>query len=153
MKKRIIILHPPHRNELNEKNQQEVVGKADEDFGSYAKYIKVNGYHFTDELAEHASKMLYDKMPLQYITKQQISDLIETSKINMHRRVTLGDMIYAINNAHSLFYPDLLKDVKSCLVHAAKVVNSMNGYEGVIFRQWLADTVGKGEEINWDNYI
>lgn len=80
----------------------------------YVEYVKKHGYHFTEKLAEHVSKMLYNKIPqLQYIPESQISDLIETHKINLNKKATLGDMIYATNVAYSTFYPDLLKDMKA----------------------------------------
>lgn len=120
----------------------------------YVEYVKKHGYHFTEKLAEHVSKMLYNKIPqLQYIPESQISDLIETHKINLNKKATLGDMIYATNVAYSTFYPDLLKDMKACLIHAHKMVNSVNGYDGAIFCRWTADAIGKAIKIDWEKFI
>lgn len=90
---------------------------------------------------------------LEYIPESQISDLIETHKINLNKKATLGDMIYATNVAYSTFYPDLLKDMKACLIHAHKMVNSVNGYDGAIFCRWTADAIGKAIKIDWEKFI
>lgn len=103
---------------------------------------------------ENVGKMLYNKIPqLQYIPESQISDLIETHKINLNKKATLGDMIYATNFAYSTFYPDLLKDMKACLIHAHKMVNSVNGYDGAVFCRWTADAIGKAIKIDWEKFI
>lgn len=120
----------------------------------YAEYVKKHGYHFTEKLAEHVSKMLYNNVPqLQYIPVNQISDLIESQKINVSKKATLGDIIYAANFAYSNLYPDLLKDMKSCVIHANKMVNSPNGYDGMIFCRWTADAIGKSIKIDWEKFI
>lgn len=79
--------------------------------------------------------------------------MIETHKINLNKKATLGDMIYATNVAYSTFYPDLLKDMKACLIHAHKMVNSVNGYDGAIFCRWTADAIGKAIKIDWEKFI
>lgn len=120
----------------------------------YVEYVKKHGYHFTEKLAEHVSKMLYNNVPqLQYIPVNQISDLIESQKINVSKKATLGDIIYAANFAYSNLYPDLLKDMKSCVIHANKMVNSPNGYDGMIFCRWTADAIGKSIKIDWEKFI
>lgn len=120
----------------------------------YIEYVKKNGYHFNEKLAEHVSKMLYNKVSqLQYISENQIKELIENQKISLNKRVTMGDIIYIVNFAHSTFYPDLLKDIKSCLIYANKILNSANGYEGDIFCRWTADAIGKAIKIDWEKVI
>lgn len=57
------------------------------------------------------------------------------------------------NVAYSTFYPDLLKDMKACLIHAHKMVNSVNGYDGAIFCRWTADAIGKAIKIDWEKFI
>lgn len=74
-------------------------------------------------------------------------------KINLNKKVTLGDMIYVTNVAYSTFYPDLLKDMKACLVHACKTVNSANGYDDAIFCRWTADAICKAIKIDWEKFI
>lgn len=120
----------------------------------YIEYVKKHGYHFTEKLAEYVSKMLYDEKPqLQYIPESQILDLLDTYRIDLNGKATLGDIVYATNFAHSTFYPELLKDMRACLIHACKVVLSANAYDGVIFCRWTADVIGKALKIDWEKFI
>lgn len=120
----------------------------------YVEYVRRHGYHFTERLAEHVSKLLYSKIPqLQCVHENQVCDLMDAHGVSLNKGATLGDMIYATNIAYATFYPDVLKDVKTCFIHANKVVNSVNGYEGVVFCRWTADAIGKAVEIDWDKFI
>lgn len=117
----------------------------------FIEYVKKHGYHFNKKLAEYVSKSLYDNA-LSFISEAQISETAENSKMLIGKKATMGDIIYASNLAHSTF-PELFKDVKSCVVYANKIANSTNAYEGIIFCRWTADIIGKNLKINWEKFI
>lgn len=49
------------------------------------------------------------------------------------------------------FYPELLNE-HQCIKYAAAVANDKDGYTGIQFCRWVADVVGKKENIDWDKF-
>lgn len=49
------------------------------------------------------------------------------------------------------FYPELLNE-HQCIKYAAAVANDKDGYTGIQFCRWVADVIGKKENIDWDKF-
>lgn len=164
--KKLLVFNFHNKSEGDEKREENIVNEIELNLPNskfakklmyseeYNEYIKKNGYHFTEKLAEYASKKLYNNVPyLQYVSKSQISELIESQKITISNKATLGDIIYATNSAYLNMYPEFIKDVKSCIMYANKLVNSKNSYEGIIFCHWNSDIIANNIDIDWHKYI
>lgn len=117
-------------------------------------YVKKHGYHFTDALAEHVSKMMENASGQQHSwTAAQVKKSMEGLGLTIPKNVTLGDVTYLANMYYADLYPDPLKDEASCLRAAYKVANDPDGYEGMIFCRWTADAIGKSIDINWKKFM
>lgn len=120
----------------------------------YSEYVKKHGYHFTDELAEHASSMMENANNQQHTwTVAQVKKTMENLNLEIPNNVTYGDAAYLANMYYADLYPDPLKDEASCIRAAYKVANDPDGYDGMIFCRWIADVIGKAVNINWEKFI
>lgn len=120
----------------------------------YSEYVKRNGYHFTDALAEHVSKMMINANGQSHSwTINQVKKSMESLGLTIPKSVTLGDAAYLANMYYADMYPDPLKDEASCLRAAYKVANDPDGYEGMIFCRWTADAIGKAIKIDWEKFV
>lgn len=63
----------------------------------------------------------------------------------------IEDVTYTANMAYADFYPELLNE-HQCIKYAAAVANDKDGYTGIQFCRWVADVVGKKENIDWDKF-
>lgn len=121
---------------------------------NFAEYVKKHGYHFTDLLSEHASKIMENSNGQQHTwTAQQVKKSMESLGLNIPSNVTLGDVTYLANMYYADFYPDPLKDEASCLRAAYKIANDPDGYEGMVFCRWTSDVIGKALHIDWKKFI
>ena len=112
----------------------------------YSGYAKKHGYHFTDALAEHVSKIMVNANGQQHSwTTSQVKKSMD--------KVTIGDVTYAANMAYADLYPDPLKDEAACLRYAYKIANDPDGYEGMIFCRWTADAIGKAIKLDWEKFV
>lgn len=147
--------HEHHEHEHREyKLPYEQVANALMSAKGYYEYVKKHGYHFTDELAERASKYMVNANGQHHSwTVSQVKKSIESLGFNIPDKVTIGDVTYAANMAYADFYPDLLKDEMSCLKYAYKVANDPDGYDGMIFCRWVADVIGKSIKIDWEEFV
>lgn len=120
----------------------------------YSEYVAKHGYHFTDALAEHVSKMMINAngQPHSWAASQ-VKKSMEGLELDISGKVTTGDVTYAANMAYADFYPDPLKDEIACLKYAHKIANDPDGYEGMIFCRWVADAVNKKIELDWEKFV
>lgn len=120
----------------------------------YSEYVKKHGYHFTDALAEHVSKMMENANGQQHTwTASQVKKSMESLGLSIPDKVTTGDVTYVANMAYADFYPDPLKDEAACLRYAHKVANDPDGYDGMIFCRWTADAIGKAIKLDWEKFV
>lgn len=49
------------------------------------------------------------------------------------------------------FYPELLNE-HQCIKYAVAVANDKDGYTGIQFCRWMADVVGKKENVDWNKF-
>lgn len=99
-----------------------------------SEYVKKYGYHFTDALAEHVSKMMVNASGQTHSwTASQVKKSMESLGLTIPKSVTSGDAAYLANMYYADMYPDPLKDEASCLRAAYKVANDPDGYEGLVF--------------------
>lgn len=120
----------------------------------YKRYIEKHGYHFTDELAEHASKAMKNVSSNPHSwTVQQAKKTMESLGLAIPSTSTHGDITYTANMAYADFYPDPIKDEASCLRYAYKVATDPDGYEGMAFCRWMADVYMKHKEIDWEKFV
>ena len=119
----------------------------------YSKYIEKHGYHFTDALAEHVSKMMINASGQSHSwTASQVKKSMESLGLTIPEKITTGDVTYLANMYYSDFYPGPLKDEASCLRAAYKIAHDPDGYEGMIFCRWTADVIGKAIKIDWEKF-
>lgn len=120
----------------------------------YIDYVKKHGYHFTDALAEHVSKMMVNSNGAEHSwTTGQVAKAMEGLGLSIPEGVTLGDVTYQANMGYADLFPDVLKDEPSCLKYAHKIAHDPDGYKGMIFCRWTSDVIGKGVHIEWAKFV
>ena len=124
----------------------------------YIAYVEKNGYHFTNALAEHTSKMMKNSNGLDHTwTASQVKSALEGLGYKLENfkitEATLGDVTYLANMYYADLYPDVLKDEVSCIKAAYKIANDIDGYKGMIFCRWTADAIGKAIKLDWKKFI
>lgn len=124
----------------------------------YLNYVEKHGYHFTEELADHVSKMMENTNGQAHTwTAQQVKKAMESLGLMPFGKTksesTLGDATYLANMYYADLYPDPLKDEASCLKAAYKVANDVDGYKGMVFCRWTADAIGLAIKIDWEKFV
>lgn len=120
----------------------------------YSEYIKKHSYHFTEALAEHISKMMVNANGQGHSWgATQVKKALESLGLIIPKHSTLGDLTYLANMYYADLFPDPLKDENSCLKAAYKTAVDPDGYEGMVFRRWTADAIGKVIKVEWEKFI
>ena len=124
----------------------------------YSEYVKKHGYHFTEALAEHISKMMENVNGQNHTwAASQVKKAMEGLGLmpfdNTKTGATLGDLTYLSNMYYADLYPDPFKDEASCLKAAYRIASDPDGYDGMVFSRWTADAIGKSINIDWEKFI
>lgn len=121
---------------------------------AFNNYLKKHGYHFTDMLAEYASKMMVNANGQMHTwNATQVKRTMDNLGLTTPDKVTTGDVTYLANMYYADLFPDPLKDEASCIRAAYKMANDPDGYEGMIFCRWATDATFKGINIEWDKFV
>lgn len=122
---------------------------------AFGEYVTRHGYHFTNELADCASKMLINANKRDHRwTSEQVRQNLAMQGITDFGRCTIGDITFLANMAYADFYPEVLQSESACIKYAIAVSKDPDGYDGIAFSRWIADLIGKrNTTIEWERYV
>lgn len=122
---------------------------------AFGEYITKHGYHFTNQLADCASKMLVNANRRDHRwTSEQVRQNLAMQGITDLGDCTIGDITFLANMAYADFYPEVLQSESACIKYAIAVSKDPDGYDGIAFSRWIADLIGKRiTTIEWEKYI
>lgn len=122
---------------------------------AFGEYVVRHGYHFTPELADCASKMLFNANKREHRwTCEQIKQHLAVQGITDLGKCTIGDITFLANMAYADFYPEVLPNEHACIKYAIAISKDPDGYDGIVFSRWIADLIGRRETtIEWERYV
>ena len=118
------------------------------------QYINEHGYHFTEELAEYASKKMVNNNGSEHMwNTKDISIALNNLGYTKPAGSTLADITYTANMCYADFYGTVITKEGDCITYAMNVANDKDGYEGIQFCRWLADIEHKHVDIDWKQFV
>lgn len=166
---RIIIIKHKHGSkhhhddeEMQEKHEvthesraRESISRAIASMDDYDEYVKKHGAHFTDDLADWASKQMDnahgDKS--HHWSTADVKSAFERLGYKKPEESTWGDAAYSANMHYADYFGESLKTEADCIKQAYADVTDPDGYPGKVFNRWAADVAGKKMDVPWDNFI
>lgn len=117
---------------------------------SMKRYLKYYGQHFNKKLCQFAvSKMNHGKQP---ISKDKVDEILNKYGITLEHN-ELYDHVYVYNMGNNDFLGSSIQDEKHLALYVKDVIDDEDGYDGIIFNRWYADTVTCGIPIEWDEML
>lgn len=117
---------------------------------SMKRYLKYYGQHFNKKLCDFAvSKMNHGKSP---IGKDRADEILKQHNIRLSHN-DLYDYVYVINMGNNDFMGSSISDEKHLALYVKDVIDDEDGYDGIVFNRWYADTVRLGIPIEWEEMI
>ena len=114
------------------------------------RYLKYYGQHFNKKLCQFAiSKMHHGKTQ---INKEQVDDILNKYNVELENN-ELCDYIYVYNMGNNDFMGSSIIDEKHLALYVKDVIDDEDGYDGIVFNRWYADTVTQGIPIEWDEML
>jgi hypothetical protein len=117
---------------------------------SMKRYLKYYGQHFNKKLCDFAvSKMKHGKAP---VSKELVEENLNKYNVNLEHN-ELYDHVYVYNMGNNDFYGSSIKDEKHLALYVKDVIDDEDGYDGIVFNRWYADTVTCGIPVEWDEMV
>ena len=120
-------------------------------------YLRYNGRHFNKKLLEFAvdkmtTKENGEEKKIQPMTKKQLENLLDKYSIKLENNV-LYDAVYVANMCKADFLGSSVIDEGHLALYVKDVIDDVDGYEGLVFNRWYADTVRKGIPVDWSEVL
>ncbi len=117
---------------------------------SMKRYLKYYGQHFNKKLCDFAvSKMKHGKQP---ISKEKTDEILSKNNIKLDNN-ELYDYVYVINMGNNDFFGSSIIDERHLAMYVKDVIDDQDGYDGIVFNRWYADTVRLGIPIEWEEML
>ena len=117
---------------------------------SMKRYLKYYGQHFNKKLCEFAiSKMNHGKTK---ISKDKIDYIMNKYNIKLQNN-ELYDYVYVYNMGNNDFMGSSIVDEQHLALYVKDVIDDQDGYDGIVFNRWYADTVNCGIPIEWNEML
>lgn len=126
-------------------------------FGGYPsgmeEYLSAYGWHFSKKMCEYAvSRMYKEEGEITPITKQEVDTILKRYNINLKNDAGY-DSVYVANMCKADFLGSAVVDEARMALYIKKYIDDPDGYEGLPFNRFFADTIAKGIGIIWEDMI
>lgn len=118
------------------------------------RYLSLYGWHFSKAMCMWAVSMMRDRngAKIQPMTKDQVKELFSKDTITMPESKGYDD-VYLVSMVKADFWgSSIVNDSQLCKM-VADILGDKDGYEGMVFTRFYADTVAKGVPIIWEDMI
>lgn len=117
---------------------------------SMKRYLKYYGEHFNKKLCEFAiSKMKHGKTS---IPKEKVDEVLSKYSVDLKHN-KLYDYVYVYNMGNNDFLGSSIIDERHLTLYVKDVIDDEDGYDGIVFNRWYADTVIQGIPIEWEDML
>lgn len=114
-------------------------------------YLSMYGWHFSKSMCMWAVSMMKDRNgnKVQPYTKEQLSELI--NKTNDRVEAKGYDDVYLAAIVKADFWGSSITSEGQMVKYLSDVMNDKDGYEGMPFTRFYADTIARGIPIVWED--
>ena len=118
-------------------------------------YLSNYGWHFNKNLQEWAASHMRDKSgnPIKAYTKESLEALLKAYAVDL-KTDHIYDALYVANMCRADFYGSSIADEAHLAKYVADYMHDPDGYEGMPFVRFYADTCMKDDcTIYWEDFI
>lgn len=122
------------------------------------KYLSNNGWHFTKKMCEFAVSRMYKKNSngkrekIEPYTKERTDQMLKTYGVELKNDCGY-DACFAANMAKSDYLGSSVPDEHHVALFVKDYLDDPDGYEGLPFTRYFADTIGSGTPIMWEDML
>ena len=86
------------------------------------------------------------------VPKEKVDEILDKYNISLENN-ELYDYVYVYNMGNNDFLGSSIIDEKHLALYVKDVIDDKDGYDGIVFNRWYADTVTSGIPIEWEEML
>lgn len=120
----------------------------------FQEYLKNYGWHFSKKMCEFAVSHMRDRNGKKFdpYNKEKVDTLLKQNNIELKRDKGY-DSVYVCNMAASDYLGSSIPNQQYLALFIRDYIDDEDGYEGLPFTRYYADTIGSGTPIIWEEML
>lgn len=121
------------------------------------EYLGTYGWHFSKKMCEWAVSKMKQKdkttgkeKNLETMSKDAVDDLLRRYNIRVEKNEAY-DMVYVANMGKADYLRSSIMDEQHLAMFVKDYIDDSDGYDGMPFTRFMADCIGKGTPIMWED--
>lgn len=134
-------------------NIMERLDKYDKFERPMREYLEKYGWHFSKKMYEFAVSNMVDRNGEKMVIrpKEEIDDKFRRYGISLTYKGYDAPFVYCM--AVSDFFGSSLMNEEQVLKYVRDYLGDIDGYDGIAFTRFYADTIGSGTPIIWEDVL
>ena len=123
------------------------------------EYLSYYGWHFSKRMCDWAVSCMKIRdeatgkaKKLEPWSRQEVEDMLKRNGVTIERDKGY-DCVYTANMLKSDFYKKSIADEAHLCQHIKLYMDDVDGYEGLPFTRFVADCMGGGNPIMWEDML
>jgi len=118
------------------------------------EYLSAYGWSFSKKLCEFAVSRMTDRngKKIEPYTKEKVEQLLKTYGIQL-KNDNGYDCVYVANMARADFFGSSIPNDQMLALFIRDYIDDPDGYSGLPLTRYVADCVGSGTALNWEDYL
>ncbi|MCQ2349100.1 MAG: hypothetical protein MJZ98_01310 [Paludibacteraceae bacterium] len=118
------------------------------------RYLSLYGWHFSKNACMWAVSMMKDRNGSKIVpmTKEQLREVFTKNGMTMPETKGYDDVFLAAMVKADYFGSSITTENQMCKM-ITDILGDKDGYDGMLYTRWYADTIAKGIPIIWEDLL
>lgn len=118
------------------------------------EYLSAYGWSFSKKLCEFAVSRMSDRngKKIEPLTREKLDQMLKTYGIQL-KNDNGYDAVYVANMARADYFGSSIPNEQALVLFVRDYIDDPDGYPGLPLTRYVADCVGSGVALNWEDYL
>lgn len=118
------------------------------------EYLSAYGWSFSKKLCEFAVSRMKDRngKKIEPITREKLDNLLKNYSLHLENDNGY-DAVYVVNMAKADYYGSSIPNEQYLVLFVKDYLGDKDGYPGLALSRYIADCVGNGTALIWEDYL
>ena len=118
------------------------------------EYLSQYGWHFSKKMCEFAVSRMKDRNgnKISPYSKEKVDSILKQYSVELTKDKGY-DCVYVANMAKSDYFGSSIPNDQYLALFIKDYIDDKDGYEGIPFTRYYADTIGSGIPLIWEDML